>query len=338
MHTAQSESLKSRIILAAFFLFLAILACGSEDVPKEEVPVEATPTPTATLITPTAEEATSIPDAGTVPLVSAGDNTINLRSGPGTEYDVVGSLSRGDSLEIIGRNADSSWWQVSTPNGPAWIAAFVTEASNIDESIPVIEVPTLAITDSSNSSGSDTESIDTTPTKAIATTAACPNPGVQITSPEPGYQFFSRLVFIEGSANIPDFSHYKIEYSTDPNNDNWTYLFQKDTPVENDVLMELNTSTVPSGPYGVRLTVVDRSGNYPEPCIVWYENLSGFIELPSIPPDGWGCSCERDLYNCPNFETHDQAQACYNFCVSEGRGDVHKIDSDDDGLACEQLP
>jgi hypothetical protein len=168
--------------------------------------------------------------------------------------------------------------------------------------------------------------------------ATCPNPGAQIVSPEPGTQFFSNLVLIKGSASIPDFSHYKIEYATDPNVNNWTYLFEKDTPVENDTLLELNTTTVPSGPYGVRLSVIDHTGNYPEPCIVWYENLAGIIEQPVVPSTDWGCTCQPDLYNCDNFATHDQAQACFNFCTQEGRGDIHKLDRDDDGLACENLP
>ena len=100
--------------------------------------------------------------------------------------------------------------------------------------------------------------------------------------------------------------------------------------------MELNTSTVPSGPYGIRLTVVDRTGNYPEPCIAWYRNGAG-SSASSIPTSGWGCKCSGDLYDCLNFRSHDQAQACFNYCVGMGKGDIHKIDRDNDGIACENL-
>jgi len=50
------------------------------------------------------------------------------------------------------------------------------------------------------------------------------------------------------------------------------------------------------------------------------------------------CSCSGDLYNCADFQTHASAQACFDYCVSQGRGDIHKLDGNNDGLACESLP
>lgn len=51
------------------------------------------------------------------------------------------------------------------------------------------------------------------------------------------------------------------------------------------------------------------------------------------------CSCAGNLYNCPDFQTHSAAQACYNYCVSLGLGDIHKLDGNNkNGLACESLP
>jgi hypothetical protein len=32
------------------------------------------------------------------------------------------------------------------------------------------------------------------------------------------------------------------------------------------------------------------------------------------------------------------AQACYDFCAKPGYGDIHKLDDDSDGIACEELP
>lgn len=99
----------------------------------------------------------------------------------------------------------------------------------------------------------------------------CPNPGVQITSPQPGAVFTDRDNFIIGTANINRFHHWRLEYSTTPGG-GWNYLFERDYPVDNDKLMMLDASTVPNGPYGLRLTVVDETGNYPQPCEVWYTN------------------------------------------------------------------
>ena len=50
------------------------------------------------------------------------------------------------------------------------------------------------------------------------------------------------------------------------------------------------------------------------------------------------CSCSSNQYNCADFSSHASAQACYDYCISIGRGDVHKLDSDSDGSACESLP
>lgn len=50
------------------------------------------------------------------------------------------------------------------------------------------------------------------------------------------------------------------------------------------------------------------------------------------------CYCDYNRYNCSDFATHNAAQTCFNYCVALGKGDIHKLDSDSDGLACELLP
>ena len=50
------------------------------------------------------------------------------------------------------------------------------------------------------------------------------------------------------------------------------------------------------------------------------------------------CACSGDLYNCTSFGTHAQAQACFNYCWQQVGYDVHNLDSDGDGVACESLP
>lgn len=145
--------------------------------------------------------------------VQAGDSNINLRSGPGTDYEVVGVLASGGSLEVVGRNADSSWWQVSAPEGLVWVAARVVIANNIDDSIPVVESPP---------------------------------PPILTESPQP--------------AGEP--------------------ATTEQTPVA-------------------------------------------------------ACDCSGNLYNCPDFGTYSSAQTCYEYCISIGRGDVHGLDRDGDGTACD---
>jgi micrococcal nuclease len=61
-------------------------------------------------------------------------------------------------------------------------------------------------------------------------------------------------------------------------------------------------------------------------------------EPTSTPQPVAVCSCSGNLYNCSDFGTHAAAQACFDYCVQQGRGDIHRLDGDSDGDACESLP
>lgn len=64
--------------------------------------------------------------------------------------------------------------------------------------------------------------------------------------------------------------------------------------------------------------------------------LAGSMPTLAIPPPPDGaCSCNGDNLNCTDFSSHASAQACYEYCKSQGKGDIHKLDRDGDGSACE---
>jgi micrococcal nuclease len=50
------------------------------------------------------------------------------------------------------------------------------------------------------------------------------------------------------------------------------------------------------------------------------------------------CSCSGDQYNCTDFPTYVEAQSCYVSCLGLVGYDMHRLDSDEDGEACESLP
>ncbi|MCB0310791.1 MAG: SH3 domain-containing protein, partial [Bdellovibrionales bacterium] len=50
----------------------------------------------------------------------------NLRSGPGTDYNVVGQSKQGDILEIVGQSDDGAWYQL---DDSVWIAASLVEVA-----------------------------------------------------------------------------------------------------------------------------------------------------------------------------------------------------------------
>lgn len=50
------------------------------------------------------------------------------------------------------------------------------------------------------------------------------------------------------------------------------------------------------------------------------------------------CDCSSDLYNCKgDFPLSNGASAdeCYKYCISQGEGDIHDLDRDNDDDACE---
>lgn len=52
------------------------------------------------------------------------NSTANIRSGPGTNYAVVDQAQAGQTLTVVGCNADCSWFQLDNGN---WIAGFLVD-------------------------------------------------------------------------------------------------------------------------------------------------------------------------------------------------------------------
>jgi len=59
----------------------------------------------------------------------------NLRAGPGTEFDVIGGTITGQAINIVGRNADGTWFRLD--NGGWVFAALVANPPPL-ESVPVV--------------------------------------------------------------------------------------------------------------------------------------------------------------------------------------------------------
>ena len=49
------------------------------------------------------------------------------------------------------------------------------------------------------------------------------------------------------------------------------------------------------------------------------------------------CYCGSNRYNCSYFSSHHEAQRVYECCLEKVGHDVHRLDGDDDGVACEAL-
>ncbi len=68
-------------------------------------------------------------------------STLNLRQGPGTGFPPVGELQQGDMIQIVGRNADSTWWAVLFRGGTAWVFAELVRPEGDTSQVPLVATP-----------------------------------------------------------------------------------------------------------------------------------------------------------------------------------------------------
>ena len=122
-------------------------------------PTANPPTPTATVATPitatvavtttvavTANQIITPPaaPANEAQLTIAGE-TVNVRSGPATTFDAIGSAANGESFPIVARNTQGDWWQICCINDqPGWVFGELATVANADNVAIAADAPTLA--------------------------------------------------------------------------------------------------------------------------------------------------------------------------------------------------
>jgi len=99
----------------------------------------ATPTPTPTPVPTRTATATATPAAR-----ARAAQTINVRSGPGTNYPVVGALPADEDALIVARNPAGDWWQIQQQDGVlGWVYGAVISITEDTSAIPeATEIPT----------------------------------------------------------------------------------------------------------------------------------------------------------------------------------------------------
>jgi len=131
------------------------VSCGSAITPSTltpSVPVSPTRTPTSapahtaistatpTSILTSAATPTPIPQPEAIVATEA----LNVRSGPGVNYDKLRQVKEGEKLKIIGRTEASDWLKIVTSDGQeGWVAAkFVTVNTNLGRVVVAQAPPT----------------------------------------------------------------------------------------------------------------------------------------------------------------------------------------------------
>jgi hypothetical protein len=63
-------------------------------------------------------------------MIEAGEGGVNVRSGPGTDFEAIGRLEPGDKAAVTGKYAD--WWQIDYSGASAWVANWVVTSYDTD--------------------------------------------------------------------------------------------------------------------------------------------------------------------------------------------------------------
>ena len=109
------------------------------ETPVPEPGDTATPEPTDTPVPPAPADTASptpAPDAIVNPA------TIKMRSGPGTDYQVVDSYSQGTAVDVLGKSKDGLWLQVKAPGGKeGWMSKNLLSVHVALDSIAVAQAP-----------------------------------------------------------------------------------------------------------------------------------------------------------------------------------------------------
>lgn len=179
---------KSLLSLSAL-LIIALTACNLPSGQSTEEPLALTITAQALLLQPTATIFTSTPEftstpgptptpgftfTPTVPEVSVSTNT-NCRTGPGTQYDLVGGLLVGQTAIVVGKNTSTGYWIINNPgkSGTCWLwDEYATVSGNTTGLTEYAVPPTPTPTATSTATSTPTATATLTPPTAASNLTA----------------------------------------------------------------------------------------------------------------------------------------------------------------------
>lgn len=138
------SGLAALVVLALITIVLVTIGSGDGDPNPRSLAGSGTPEASPT----------ALPGGG---LVGEVRTTTTIRSGPGSSYDILGTIPRGALVSVVGRDENQAWLQVSYPPGSellGWVSiAFIKVSGDISQLAvaeagepPSIVIPTSIVT------------------------------------------------------------------------------------------------------------------------------------------------------------------------------------------------
>src|SRR5690606_29954687 len=128
--------------------------------------------------------AATAPSPPTVPTAFVQAALLNLRSGPGTDFDVVSQVAAGVALPITGSHPDwPDWWHVTHQEAGGWVyAPLVTTGGPMDQ-VPLLADGALPVTPDIQTTAASAETGDSgaenSPPVAELQSAPLPDPALE---------------------------------------------------------------------------------------------------------------------------------------------------------------
>lgn len=118
-----------------------------------------TPVPTLTLVAPTVN-----------PFLVQATTNVFMRSGPGTDFSIRGSLTSGQQVEVIARDSGEDWYLVKLGNGEfVWVSS--TYLTSPGGGVPVAATIPASPTPTPSDTATPTSTPTSTPTLTVTSTA-----------------------------------------------------------------------------------------------------------------------------------------------------------------------
>jgi Tol biopolymer transport system component/uncharacterized protein YraI len=183
------------------------------------LPVLASSTPTDTVESASSTNETMAPEAAMSGAANVSGARLNIRSGPGSNYRIIGKASGGEELAIAARSEDGAWLVIvrdDLPQGAGWVFASLVRLDGEASNLPVSDsiygavggpapVAAPAMSTPAPTARAATTTADEAPSlpTAAPTAAATPTPSAQPSTRATGPTGLSgNIVFQDGRGGI----------------------------------------------------------------------------------------------------------------------------------------
>ncbi len=175
---------------------------------------ESTAAATEVAETATAAPAADLPEASMTGIANVSGARLNIRSGAGSEYRIVGKAAGGEELAVAGRSDDNGWLLIlreDLPSGAGWVAANLVRLDGDVADLPIsAEVVSSGAAPAASATPAATRAPSTAATPAVSATPAATSAPVATATPAPAASstrttatgLSGTLVFQDGRGSI----------------------------------------------------------------------------------------------------------------------------------------